>query len=200
MSEWNLDLLAERIARLFRRYTIRELAWKAFRKLCSRTLPQWCSVYIRANCVDELDGIVTLWDTHRVDGLPAQFIKQLEIIEGDTHTKVILEEKQPGLSVYLIAHGEKVVGICRSKRGQFIDRWYRPLDAEDIVIYGVTVFAEHRGRGYAPAAYEALCRLNNEAKNIYIDAHQNNKAAIRAIEKAGFLIEGVYRVGAMKHI
>jgi RimJ/RimL family protein N-acetyltransferase len=134
------------------------------------------------------------------DEVPTRFIEQLRQAEGDRHTELLLGSQERGTNVYLIVHQENVVGFCKSRSGIFVERWYRPLEPQDVIIFGATVFPEYRGLGYAPAAYDALCRLHDGVGVVYIDAVRNNKAAIRAIEKAGFLIEGVYRIGEWKPI
>lgn len=197
MGRTRVGVFGERILRSFRRYGIRELPLRGLKWLTDRMFPGYCGVYKHSNDIRILDGIVTLCDVSTVNRSTVRYIEQLELAEGVAHAQEILMGQEEGVNVYLIINKETVVGFCKTKRAQFMTRWYKRLERDDIVIFGVTVFPEHRGRGFAPAAYEELCRLNCDVENIYLDARQENRAAVRAIEKAGFVLEGRYRVGDM---
>lgn len=126
------------------------------------------------------------------------YIQQVEAEEGLSYTRNVLSRLQDAAQVYFMLFEEHVVGYLSIKTGAAIKNWYCPIEPNDIVIYGVTVFTAYRGRGFAPAAYYSLARKHEGRGAVYIDAEYGNTPARRAIEKAGFELLGISRVAGFE--
>ncbi|MCK9543980.1 MAG: GNAT family N-acetyltransferase, partial [Novosphingobium sp.] len=72
-------------------------------------------------------------------------------------------------------------------RGADLPGWYRPLKADDKVIYAVVTPHSYRGRGAAPAVVRKLLTHEQQpGADIHVDCKVWNKSARRAFEKVGF--------------
>ena len=74
-------------------------------------------------------------------------------------------------------------------------RWYGPTTGSRAMSIGVSIDGEFRGRGYGAAAQRMLADLLHERGIVRVEASTDvtNIAEQRALEKAGFLCEGVLR-------
>ena len=72
-----------------------------------------------------------------------------------------------------------------SIRGQFLKRWFIPLQPDDIVIYGADTLNAFRGRGIHPAMIRSIIEREVDA-GAYCDTNVWNVVAQRNIERAGF--------------
>lgn len=74
-------------------------------------------------------------------------------------------------------------------------RWYGPTTGSRAMSIGVSIDREFRGRGYGAVAQRLLAELLHERGIVRVEASTDitNVAEQRALEKAGFLFEGVLR-------
>lgn len=80
-----------------------------------------------------------------------------------------------------------------------LSNWYRPLCAEDKVIYSVVARPDQRGRGIVPRLTASVVQAEIAAVgDIYLDCVYWNTSARRAFEKAGFAEIGRSTLGKVK--
>jgi len=202
-----ISLIAERVLRATRRYSFAELAARLWRLTVRSVSPKKHLVYLYEappeNALLPCDDIVLLDVTSRSEEAEV-YRRQMEEEEGVYHTRDLLNWALTGARVYYLMVGEQVIGHAATIRGEFVETWYRELKPSDTVIYGVTVFRDHRGHGYAPASYVVLAETYRKVGNVYIDTLSDNMPARRAIEKAGFtLIDTVRKMtwrNALHHV
>jgi RimJ/RimL family protein N-acetyltransferase len=101
------------------------------------------------------------------------------------------------------ARGEAAVFALADARDAYVGSMELRITARDPAVgdVGYLVAAPARGRGYAPAALRAMCGWGFEAlglARIEWWAYVGNDASRRAVEKAGFTVEGLCR-SAMAH-
>jgi GNAT superfamily N-acetyltransferase len=78
-------------------------------------------------------------------------------------------------------------GYLWTARARDLRHWHIALNPDDVVIYSVTVFAEYRGLGLAPAATRLVAERDWGADaGVYLDCAWWNTSAHRAFSKAGF--------------
>lgn len=100
-------------------------------------------------------------------------------------------EAQPvGLERWLVECDRDVVGMVSAH-----PIWYGPTSGSKAMNIGIGLVASHRGRGIGTAAQRRLALLLHERGIHRVEASTDvaNVAEQRALEKAGFTLEGVAR-------
>jgi ribosomal protein S18 acetylase RimI-like enzyme len=80
--------------------------------------------------------------------------------------------------------GQKLVGVCSAEFGAI--RGYKQIHSARIA--ALAVLPKFRGNGIATSIVAAVVRELQELgyKNIYVNVHKENGAAVRVYKKAGF--------------
>ena len=94
---------------------------------------------------------------------------------------------ESGGTLWLGLERDLIEGFAITRRGDQIERYFFPLDADCIVISHCMTLLEFRGRGIYPALLQAiLYRLSTSCERFYIDCADYLEASARGICKAGF--------------
>jgi hypothetical protein len=85
-----------------------------------------------------------------------------------------------------LEHG-LIEGFAITRRGDQLERYFFPLNADCIVISHCMTLQAFRGRGIYPALLQSiLLRLSTSCDRFYIDCTDYREASARGITKAGF--------------
>lgn len=100
------------------------------------------------------------------------------------------DSKPADLERWLVLHDGIVVGDLSAH-----SRWYGPTAGSRAMSIGISVDPEHRGRGFGTVAQRMLAELLHERGIVRVEASTDvtNVSEQRALERAGFLFEGVLR-------
>ena len=126
-----------------------------------------------------------------LEEIPGRHFQQLMAEEGSVLLQQMNREFADGGVFWVATLEEHVVAYQWSRRGFQVERWFVPLEADDVVIFATVTFPQWRGRGIGPAMMQHI--IANELAGrgrAYVDCKVWNKPAMRGIAKAGFTCMG----------
>jgi hypothetical protein len=119
--------------------------------------------------------------------LPKSMLSSLAADHGESFIENARTTLEGGAILYILEMDDRPASFLWARSGALIPRWYVPLSAADMVLYGWFTLPEFRGTGLIRHAIaRSMQDAPSEVRRFLADVRVWNKPSIRAMERVGF--------------
>lgn len=130
------------------------------------------------------------------DQIPKSICEAIVRLEGMETLDMDRQELDQEATMWVALVDQNLASVLFTRRGCHFKHWFVELLNDDIVLFRVRTYPEHRGRGIASSLMRfAMHNSLKQGDRAFIDCRVHNKPSIRCIQKAAF-----NRIATMKPI